>query len=132
MSKFNMTAKSVDDIRIGIVALVCREQLYALTVMEIERLTESDDATLVNISLENAVKNNLQMAALVCRAGGCWLYDGKALVFTPGLPPQSNKLAYCYSSDKNESVMQNELTENKSVYTTWSEIQKRCVNLEIM
>jgi DNA-binding transcriptional regulator YiaG len=124
-----LPANSHIGVRIGGEALKYREQLYAMTLKEIESLAEGADLASVQVQLEKAVHSNPQMAKLARRTGGRWQHDGKTLVFAPWVPIREHGLSRRYWSDKVESIIEAELSKVKSVYAAWGAIQKRCADL---
>ena len=124
-----LPANSHIGVRIGSEALKYREQLYAMTLKEMDSLAESADLPSIHVHLESAVNSNIHMAKLARRAGGRWQHDGKSLVFAPWVPIREHGLSRRYWSDKVESIIEAELSKNKSVYAAWGAIQKQCKDL---
>lgn len=114
-------------VRVGELAMDCREKLYGLTCRAIyEQLPDDvDDMTLQKL-MEALVRNNQPMSKLARQAGGRWLIRDGELVFAAWIALEPFPLSRKLWKPEVESIIQEELAHNPTVYAAWLEIKLRC------
>jgi hypothetical protein len=121
-----LPANSHIGVRVGSETTVWREQLYSMTLAQLDDIPEAADVEFIQAHLEWAVFNHAEMATIARRSGGRWQADGKTLVFVPWVPIEPHRLSRRYWSDAVESIIEAELVEKASIYSAWHALRQRC------
>ena len=121
-----LPADSHIGVRVGAEVLAWREKLYSLELEAIANMPDDADTTYAQAYLEHAVRTDPEMAQAARRAGGRWQTMGASLLFAPWAPIPEHGLTRRYWTDEVEQMIEEELSNNSSIYGAWFSLKKRC------
>lgn len=128
----HLPANSTIGVRVGDEAKALKNELYDISLSQISDMPEDADLAYIQTYLEWAVINKPEIARLARRAGGRWQVSETShviqhpVVFAPWVPIREHGLGKRLWSDEVESMIQEELSKNSSVYSAWKKLAKRC------
>lgn len=124
----HLPADSHLGVKVGKMAMDCREKLMGLTTSIISQHLHDDDADgsgLRELS-DKLAREDAQLSRLARQAGGRWLFVSGDLVFAPWVSVEPYQLSRHLWSPEVERIISEELASQRSVYAAWFAVKHRC------
>lgn len=122
----NLPANTHLGVRVGEQAKHWREQLFGMTLNLVTEVPDRCDDTYAQAYVECAVFNRFELARAARRAGGRWHMVNSTLLFAPWVPLPDYTMTKRKWTDEVETIIEEELAAQPSVYGAWHALKKRC------
>lgn len=113
-------------VRVGGEALWYREQLYVITLENLDTASALEVTEKANEALLQIVYELPEATFAARRSGGRWCWVENKLAFAPWVPLPPEPLKRRDWPDETEHIIEEELKRNATIYRAWERVRQRC------